>query len=77
VFEPRAPGVGQRPSAQARRFYEPQKLSSFILGALFVLSLSSPPAVNATNPVELQPAAWGGGELRGSANRKGTTNSSA
>ena len=24
-FGPRAPGVGQRPSAQARRFYEPQR----------------------------------------------------
>ncbi len=29
VFGPRAPGVGQRPSAQARRFYEPQKHAPF------------------------------------------------
>ena len=69
-FGLRAPRVGRRPSAQAQRFYEPQKLSSFILGALFVLSLSSPPAGSATSPVELQSAAWGGGELRGSKSRK-------
>ena len=31
---------------------------------------SSPPAVSATSPVELQSAAWGGGELRDSASRK-------
>ncbi len=32
-FGLRAPGVGRRPSAQARRFYEPQKHGPFVLGA--------------------------------------------
>ena len=40
-------GWAERPSTQARRFGEPQKLSSFILGALFVLSLSPPRGVAA------------------------------
>ena len=31
---------------------------------------SPPPAESATSSVELQPAAWGGGELRGSKSRK-------
>jgi len=34
---------------------------------------SSPPAVSATSSAELQPAAWGGGELRGSSSRKNST----
>ncbi len=34
------------------------------LARYFVLSLNSPPAVNATSPDELQSAAWGGGGLR-------------
>ncbi len=32
-FGLRAPGVGRRPSAQARRFYEPQKHGPFVLSA--------------------------------------------
>ena len=43
-FGLRAPGVGQRPSAQARRFYEPQKHSIFLSD-----SSSAPPrAANAS-----------------------------
>ena len=39
--------------------------------ALIALSFSgSPPAVSATSSDELQPAAWSGGELRGSKSRK-------
>jgi len=64
VFGLRAPGVGRRPSAQARRFYKPRySLSAYNC---------SPPAVSATSSAELQPAAWGGGELRGSASRTST-----
>ncbi len=37
---------------------------------LFALNLSSPPTGSATSSDELQSAAWGGGELRGSASRK-------
>ncbi len=38
-----------------------------------LITESSPPAVNATSPDELQPAAGGGGELRGSKSRKSNT----
>ncbi len=36
---------------------------------------SSPPAGSATSPDELQPAAWGGGELRGSKSRRSSAQS--
>ncbi len=37
----------------------------------------SPPAVSATSSVELQPAAWGGGGLRGSKSRRSSAQSTA
>ncbi len=73
------PGIKDAPP-QARRPYGSQKLDPFVrfvLGALSVLSLSSLPAVNATSPVELQSAARGGGELRGSKSRKSIAPSTA
>ena len=39
--------------------------------------LCSPPAVSATSSVELQPAAWGGGGLRGSKSRRSSAQSTA
>ncbi len=49
----------------------PSPRTAILRIALLAFGLSgSPPAVSATSPVELQPAAWGGGELRGSKSRR-------
>ena len=66
-FGLRAPGVGRRPSAQARRFYKPRySLSAYNC---------SPPAVSATSSDELQSAAWGGGGLRDPKSRRSSAQS--
>ena len=62
--------------AKAQPIYHPHS-AKFVLGALSVLSLSSPPAESATSPDELQSAAWGGGELRDPKGRRCSANSSA
>mgnify|MGYP006977110691 CR=1 FL=1 len=61
------PPVGRRPARATR----------WVAGARPIRSEqdnSSPPAVSATSSDELQSAAWGGGELRGSVSRKSTAN---
>ncbi len=61
------------------RLYESQKHSLVRPRRTIRFQLYSnlPPAESATSSVELQSAAWGGGELRGSVNRKSPANSSA
>ncbi len=77
----RAPGWAEGPtrrpgdhkgSRQFRPNHRPlhrPNLSELVLACYFVLNLSSPPAVSATSPDELQPAARGGGELRDPSSR--------
>ncbi len=84
-FRLRAPGWAEGPtrrpgdhkgSRQFRPNHRPlhkPNLSELVLACYFVLNLSSPPAVSATSPDELQPAARGGGELRGSKSRRNST----
>ena len=57
---------GAPPGARGRRFLAESCYS------LLAYS-NSPPAGSATSPDELQSAAWGGGELRGSKSRKSST----
>ena len=72
----RSNSIGFGLSPIPERLCEPQKQQSIHLlnsfGFILDHNSSSPPAVNATSPDELQSAAGGGGELRDSSNRKST-----
>ncbi len=72
------PWAGVRPARPKGSQKVQPHSAKFILSALLALSFSgSPPAVSATSSVELQSAAGGGGELRGSKSRKSTVYSSS
>ena len=61
-----------RPPRAAKASLRPR--TAILRIALLALSFNcSPPAVSATSSDELQPAAWGGGELHGSKSRNCTT----
>ncbi len=58
---------GARPAPKAQSILCPNS-ARFVLGHTLLKLFAA--SGGATSSVELQPAAWGGGELRGSANRK-------